>query len=654
MKPVPGVKGPCGWAGRLLRVDLDAMRLRAEPLDPYLEFIGGRGISDAIVLEESDPRAGPLDPVSVVAVGAGPLVGTLAPAASRTNFSAKNVATGGIATSSVGGHFGAELKFAGFDQVVVRGKAPHPVYLAIRDGAAELRDARALWGRSTWDAEEAIRRELGDERVRVACIGPAGENACAQACVIVDRGRAAGWGAGAILGAKNLKAIAVRGTQPIRLADPQGFWTYNRSLLERVERSRASGVLRRNGTHGAYGVGGPEGKTPQGVRNQQDEYWPADKGQNLREIVYREKWEIGRTACTACPTSCTHMYHLPGGRYGPLTVEGMHTNTVRALGSNLDITDAEAVLKGQALINQLGLNIDAAGAAIAWAYEAYERGLLTRADTDGLELTWGNADAMLDLLQRIATRRGIGDLLADGVAEAARRLGRGSEAFAMHAKGQGLNEQTVRSHKGWALGIFTSTRGGGHLNGAALVERLGMNPQKAKELFGAEAVAQPERYDGKGAVTAWFEGFKSIVDSVGLCYYTTFWIDLELIGLGEIAVLMEKAAGVRTDADELAHTGRRIQNLEKAFNTLHAGFTRQHDTPGQRFFETAISAGPYAGAKLDPQRYAAMLDDYYAAHGWDRATGWQTARCLDELGLPAAKARLAAAGRLPPDAPATR
>ena len=635
-----------GWAGRLLRVDLDAMRCSVSPIDAYREFIGGRGMSDRIVFEESDSRSGPLAPDSVVAIGAGPLVGTLAPAASRTNISAKNIATGGIATSSVGGHFGMEMKFAGFDQIVVRGRAPHPVFLALRNGEAELRDARALWGRTTWDAEEAIRKELGDERVRVACIGPAGENLCAQACVIVDRGRAAGWGAGAILGAKNLKAIAVRGSQPIRLADPQGFWKYNQSLLQLVERSRASGVLRRNGTHGAYGVGGPDGRTPQGVRNQQDEYWPADKGQNLREQVYREKWEIGRTACSSCPTSCTHMYHLPGGRHGPLTLEGMHTNTVRALGSNLDITDAEAVLKGQALINQLGLNIDAVGSAMAWAFELWQRGLLTKADTDGLELTWGNADAMLELLQRIATRRGIGDLLADGVMEAARKFGRGSEAFVMQAKGQGLNEQSVRSHKGWALGIFTSTRGGGHLNGATLVERLGMDPKKAKEIFGNDAGVRPEAYEGKGAVTAWFEGFKSIVDSVGLCYYTTFWIDLELIGMEHIAMLMEKVTGEKTDPEALAHTGRRIQNIEKAFNTLHAGFTRAHDIPPARFFESAISGGAFAGARLDAEGYGRMLDDYYAAHGWDRATGWQTARCLDELALPEIKQRLAAAGRL--------
>ena len=405
--------------------------------------------------------------------------------------------------------------------------------------------------------------------------------------------------------------------------------------------------MRRNGTHGSYGVGGPEGKTPQGVRNQQDEYWPGDKGQNLREIVYREKWEVGRTACSACPTSCTHMYHLPGGPHGPLTVEGIHTNTVRALGSNLDITDAEAVMKGQALINQLGLNIDAVGASLAWAYEAWERGLLTASDTGGLVLDWGNADAMLALLEHIAHRRGIGDLLADGVLEAARRFGRGSEAFAMHAKGQGLNEQTVRSHKGWALGIFTSTRGGGHLNGAALVERLGMDPARAKAVFGSEHAGKPEAYEGKGPVTAWFEGFKSVVDSVGLCSYTTYWIDLDLIGLEQIAGLLERACGIETDPAALAHAGRRIQNVERAFNTLHAGLGRAHDIPPARFFEMPISKGPYAGSVLDRSKYEGMLDDYYDAHGWDRATGWQTARCLDELGLGTEKARLAAAGRLP-------
>ncbi|MCL4768056.1 MAG: hypothetical protein KJZ80_17685 [Hyphomicrobiaceae bacterium] len=622
------------------------MSISAEPIDPYIEFIGGRGISDWIVMEECERGSDPFAPGSIVAIGAGPLVGTLAPGASRTNVTAKNIATGGIATASVGGHFGAEMKFAGFDQLVIKGKAPHPVYLAIHNGEAVLRDARPLWGKTTWEAEDAIRRELGDERFRIASIGPAGENRCSQAAIIVDRGRAAGWGAGAILGSKNLKAIAVRGTQPIRLADPQGFWKLTQSLLARVERSKASGILRRNGTHGSYGVGGPDGKVPQGVRNQQDEYWPADKGQNLKEIVYREKWEIGRTACTACPTSCTHMYYLPGGKYGPLTVEGMHTNTVRALGSNLDVTDAEAVLKGQALINQLGLNVDSLGAVLAWAFEAYDKGLITRADTNGLELTWGNADAMLELMRRIAHREDIGDLLAHGVAEAARKLGRGSEAFAIHAKGQGLNEQTVRSHKGWALGIFTSTRGGGHLNGAALVERLGMSPERAKAVFGNEAVARPESYEGKGAVTAWFECFKSVVDSVGLCSYVTYWIDLELIGLPQIAELMEKVAGVETDPEELARIGRRIQNVEKAFNTLHAGHAREHDVPPQRFFETEISAGPYAGARLDRKHYEGMLDDYYAAHGWDFATSWQTAHCLDDLQLPSVKEKLAAAGRL--------
>lgn len=635
-----------GWAGRLLRVDLDAMHCSVSPIDAYREFIGGRGMSDWIVFDESDVQSGPLDSDSVIAIGAGPLVGTLAPGASRTNISAKNLATGGIATSSVGGHFGMEMKFAGFDQIVVRGSAPHPVYLAIRNGEAELKDARALWGRSTWDVETAIRKELGDERVRVACIGPAGENLCTQACVIVDRGRAAGWGAGAILGAKNLKAIAVRGSIPILLADPQGFWSYNQSLLQRVARSRASAKLRRNGTHGAYGAGGPDGKGPQSVRNQQDEYWETDRSQNLREIVFREKWEIGRTACSSCPSSCTHMYHMPDGRYGQLTVEGIHTNTVRALGSNLDITDAVAILKAQSLINQLGLNVDAVGSAIAWSFEAWERGLITQADTDGLDLNWGNADAMLELLERIATRRGIGDLLADGVVEAARKLGKGSEAFAMHAKGQGINEQAVRSHKGWALGIFTSTRGGGHLNGAALVDQQGMDPKMAKEMFGNEAVARPEGYEGKGAIAAWFEGFKSIVDSVGMCYFTTAWIDMELIGLEQIAVLMEKVTGVRTDPVELGLTGRRIQNIEKAFNTLHADFTREHDIPPRRFFEMAISDGPHKGATLEYEGYGRMLEDYYGAHGWDRVTGRQTARCLDDLALQAVKKRLAAAGKL--------
>jgi aldehyde:ferredoxin oxidoreductase len=640
-------QGHAGWAGKLLRVDLSARACRAEAIDPYIPFLGGRGMSDWIVFQENKPSVRATDPGSVIALGTGPLAGTLAPGACRSNLSFKSVATGGISTANVGGHFAAELKYAGFDQIVIEGRAESPVYLWVRNGVAEVRDAAELWGKTTWETEDNIRRELQDDRIRVAAIGPAGENLCVQACVIVDKSRAAGWGGcGAVFGSKNLKAIAIRGTLPVRLADPEGFWSYNQEMLKRISRSRASGILTRYGTHGAYGVGGPDGRTPQGVRNHRDEYWPADKGMQLRETAFREKWEVGRAACFACPCSCTHVYRLPGGKYGPLTLEGVHTNTVRALGSNLDITDAEAVLKGQALINQLGLNTDGVGSVMGWAFEAYERGLLTKKDTGGLELTWGSGEAMVRLLEKIAYRQDVGDLLARGVKEAAGILGGGSETFAMHVKGQEMNEQSVRSHKGWALGIFTSTRGAGHLNGASLTERLGMDPEKAKALFGTEAVTRPEAYEGKGAATAWFESFKAVVDSLGLCYYTTFWIDLELLGLEEMAVLMEKATGHKTSAEELLAAGERIYNLEKAFNTLHAGFTRKDDLPPSRFLESAISGGPFAGARLEADGYNRMLDDYYRAHGWDPATSWQTAQCLDRLGLGEVKERLARAGRL--------
>ncbi len=636
-----------GWTGNLLRVNLTEMRCKIEPIEPYISFLGGRGISDWILFKESPTYINPLDPKSIITLGAGVLTGTLAPGACRLNVSTKSLLTGGISTANVGGHFAAELKFAGFDQIVIEGKATCPVYLWIKDGRAEIRDAKEIWGKNTWETEEAIRKELGDNKIRVACIGPAGENLCTQACLIVDKSRAAGWGGcGAVFGSKNLKAIAVRGTIPLRISDPEGFWSYTLKLLERISRSRASSILRRYGTHGAYGVGGPDGRTPQGVRNHQDEYWPAEKGMYLREIVFREKWEIGRTACFACPSSCSHIYKIPNNIYGSLIIEGIHTNTIRGLGSNLDITDAEAILLGQMLINQLGLNTDGVASVLGWAFEAYERGILTTKDTDGLDLSWGNKESMLILLERIAYRRGLGNLLAKGVKEASRITGHGSEEFAMHVKGQEMNEQTVRSHKGWALGIFTSSRGGGHLNGASLVERLGMEPERAKALFGTEAVSRPDSYDGKGRATAWFESFKSVVDSMGICYYTTLWIDLELIGLEDMAILFEKATGKRINVEELLTVGERIYNIEKAFNTLHAGFTRKDDIGPSRFYETSISAGPFSGASLDIEAYNRMLDEYYLAHGWDLSSGWQTAQCLERLGLEEVKNRLANEGKL--------
>lgn len=640
-----------GWTGQILRVNLTEMRWWVESTAPYLTFLGGRGLSDWILFKESKPSVSPLDPESVIALGAGPLVGTFAPGAGRLNVSTKNVLTQGISTANVGGHFGAELKFAGFDEVVIEGKAPFPVYLWIEDGKAEIREAEDLWGKTTWQTEEAIKNDLHDRRIRVACIGVAGENLSTQACVIVDKGRAAGWGGcGAVFGSKNLKAIAVRGRRPLEVFDPTGLWTYTLALRERISQSRAFRVLSRYGTHGAYGVGGPLGTTPQGVRNHQDEYWPAEKGMHLREIVFRERWEVGRTACFSCPGSCTHLYRLPEKNSHSLLVEGIHTNTVRGLGSNLDITDPEALLRAQALINQLGLNTDGVASVLGWAFEAYERGLLSRQEADGLELRWGNGQAMLTLLERIAYRKGLGDLLARGVKEASRILGRGSEAFAMHVKGQEMNEQTVRSHKGWALGIFTSTRGSGHLNGASLIERLGMEPEKAKALFGTESVARPESYEGKGRATAWFESFKSVVDSLGICYYVTYWIDLDLIGLEDMATLFERATGKTIEPQELLRIGERIYNVEKAFNTLHAGFTRKDDVGPKRFYETPISGGAFAGARLDIQGYHRMLDEYYLAHGWDQASGWQTASCLARLGLEEVNERLTQAGRLVEDA----
>lgn len=636
-----------GWAGQILRVNLTEMKCRIEPIDPYLSYLGGRGVSDWILFNESEPSVAPLDADSIIALGAGPLVGTFAPAAGRLNISTKSVLTRGVSTANVGGHFGAELKFAGFDQIVIEGKAPFPVYLWVQDGRAEIRKACELWGKTTWQTEEAIRKELQNQKIRVAAIGPAGENLCAQACVIVDKARAAGWGGcGAVFGSKKLKAIAVRGKMPLKIFDPEGLWACTLALRERIARSRAFHVLTRYGTHGAYGVGGPLGTTPQGVRNHQDEYWPAEKGMHLREIVFREKWEVGRTACFSCPGSCTHLYRFQGRNSGSLLVEGVHTNTVRGLGSNLDITDPEAVLRGQALINQLGLNTDGVSSVLGWAFEAYEKGLLTREDTDGLELRWGNGQAMLMLLERLAYRKGLGDLLARGVKEASQILGRGSDAFAMHVKGQEMNEQTVRSHKGWALGIFTSTRGSGHLNGASLIERLGMEPEQAKALFGTEAVARPESYEGKGRATAWFESFKALVDSLGICYYVTLWIDMELLGLEGMSMLLHKATGQKIEPDELLTIGERVYNIEKAFNTLHAGFTRQDDVGPKRFYETPISGGPFAGVSLDLKAYNAMLDEYYLAHGWDLASGWQTVSCLDRLGLEDVKRRLGEAGKL--------
>jgi len=619
--------------GRTARVNLTSKRVEVYDSRDFYDWLGGRGFGVSVILKKVGTEVEPLSEGNKMVFATGCFSGTSLPGAVRTELLTKNVLNNGISCSSGGGGFAPVLKSAGFDALIVEGKAESPVYLHVHDGTIDIRDASKMWGKTTWETEDAIKEELGDADTRVLSIGPAGENHVKIACIIADKSHALAWGgSGAVMGSKNLKAIAAQaGFRSLPLADSSRFESivdhYRWVLLS----GNAPALLKMMGTHGMSGAGGWNGKVPVAVRNLHDEYWDSEKLARIREESFK-KYEVERVGCPDCPIACSHLYEMRNSDE-VLRGEGMHANSVRGLGTNWEVDNPFAIFKAHLLCNKLGLDVDGTSSAIAWATECFEKGKIGQDETNGFVLRWGNHEHFTKLIEDSAWRRGFGDVLAEGVYRAARAIGNGTEEFAMSVKKVGINQQSLRSHKAWALGIATSTRGGGHLGGSPQVERRGVLPPNTEWLFGNPELGNPGSYSGKGRLVAWYETYKAIVDSVGVCYFCAGWYEVCLAHLGFFVELYDALTGESITKDEMWRIGERIINYEKAFNTVSAGFTRENDFLPRRITDMPVSAGPYQGAFLELDKYNSMLDEYYNAHGWDPVTGRQKKDTLLRLGL---------------------
>jgi len=393
-----------GYAGNILRINLTSGKIWTEPTEKYAKrWIGGRAINTWILLNELSPKVKWVDPENLLTFGVGTLVGTLALGACRVSVDTKNAFNNGIGSANMGGFFGAELKFAGFDNVVISGKAERPVYLWIRDGKIEIKDASLIWGKTTWESEKYIREELRDEQVRVVAIGPAGENIVRSACIVTDRGCVAGGsGCGAVMGSKNLKAIAVRGRKSIVIAQTERFIAAVDKEILHVNQRKFSKAIREKGFYGAMGgrLDSPaweEGYRP--VRNGQDEYWGKDKIAMIADSIIKE-YRKGTVSCFSCPISCKPWMNINEGTY-KIQGEGWWNNSANSYCTKIDNTNVQAAIYSHLLTNQLGLDGDNAAQAISWAFECYEKGLITKKETDGLELVWGNYEAMIEMLKKL-------------------------------------------------------------------------------------------------------------------------------------------------------------------------------------------------------------------------------------------------------------
>jgi aldehyde:ferredoxin oxidoreductase len=617
------------WAGRILYVDLTSHQVRTEPLDETLrrQFVGGRGINARLLFDLYDPGTDAYDPANPLLFGTGPLVGTVAPSGGRFNVTTRSP-LGYLGDSNCGGHWARELKMAGYDHIVVVGRAEKPVYLWIQDDLVQIRDASHLWGRDAWTTQVLIRQELGDEEVQVVCIGPAGEHLVRFANVRTGIKRSAGrTGTGAVMGSKNLKAIAVRGTRGVRIAHPERFMRAALAASSRIEAfSQVFGALAPQG--GTYGqlLFRHNDASMMATRHQQSGYW--DGADALDARAFHARYRKSMTACSSCPVGCTPYFTIDDGPYQG-TYGEIEYEAIASFGSCPDVTDREVIYRAAVRADELGLDCDSAGRLIGFAMELYQRGIITDQDV-GFSLHWGDGEAMLKLLEMMATRQGLGNLLAEGEARAGKLIGRGAEAYVLTMKGVEQHEP-LRSVVGHALGQSTSTRGADHLRSSLHVERDG-SPEEAERMFGTCKAADPLAYEGKAPGVIYYEYHAALADMMETCKFLSPWLSPHFMNAEVLVELLGTATGIEFGQESLLSAAERVINVERAF-IAREGVRREDDYPPRREFEEPYPDGPFEGQVLDRARYDEMLDEYYRLHGWDVETGIPLGARLRQLGL---------------------
>jgi aldehyde:ferredoxin oxidoreductase len=585
------------------------------------QFLGGRGINARLLTQHVGPGTDPLGAENVLALSCGLLTGTDALSSSRLHVSARSPLTGLLGSSNVGGHFGAELRAAGVQTLLIRGRAPRPVTLWVDSDQVKLCDAAHLWGLDTRAAAESLQEELGHE-ARLMVIGPGGENQVRYACIMTGTRHAAGrTGMGAVMGAKNLKAIAVRGQKRRREQDER-VRELVRDYADKIRTAPRYETYARFSNSAFVTWANEVGILA--TRNYRHVHFEgADRidGQRLINYVTRSR------SCYRCPVHCKAEIEIRKGRYGGTRGERPDIEPIVNLGSKCGVDDPEAVLYLYNLAGLLGIDVISTASTLAFAMDLYERGILSIEDTDGIELAWGNAEAMEMMMRRIAQREGFGAVLAEGVRQAAQIIGRGAEAYAYHSKGLELTAYDPRGGMGTALGYAVSTRGGDFTSVYAVPEYR-WEPEQGQEWFGTEKAVDRLSVEGKGKLVKRTMVVSSVLDALGICKVPV----LSVVGdysLEREAALTAALTGWDVTADELALVGERIVNLEKLFNLRH-GASREDDDLPDHFTEDRIpDHGPTRGMTVDIQQ---MVKDFYDAMGWDES-GYPTPSKLKELDL---------------------
>jgi len=595
-----------GYCGQLLRVNLSTGEISKEPIDPKIakDFVGGRGLGTYYIAKEVPADCDPIGPDNKLILATGPLTGSPAPTSSRYMAITKSPLSGTIACSNSGGFWGPELKFAGYDMLIVEGQSDKPVYIAIRDDKVEICDATTYWGKTTGEVHDEILEEFGDPKARVLQIGPAGEKLSMIACIMNDRYRAAGRsGVGAVMGSKKLKAVVVRGSGKVPPADVEKTKELVKSLLTTLkENGVTGGGLPTHGTAVLVNVINAAGVYP--TRNFQQATF--DEAEKVSGEVLTEQYLKGKDVCYRCPIGCGRYCEADGVEGG-----GPEYETLWAFTADCGVSDMPSVIKANKHCNEYGLDTISAGTTIACAMELVQKGLVPPEDIDGPALEFGSGEAIAAWTQKMGAAEGFGAKLALGSARLAELYG--APELSMSVKKLEMPAYDPRGIQGQGLEYATSNRGGCHVRGYMI----------SPEILGIPEKVDPMTLDGKAALAAGAQNVTAVIDSLGICLFTAF-----ALSPPDYVDMYGTIVGTDWTLDDLLTTGDRIWNLERKFN-LDAGIDASQDTLPKRLLTEPIPEGPAEGAV---HRLADLLPEYYRERGWDE-NGVPTAEKLAALGL---------------------
>lgn len=628
------------YGGHILRVDLTEGRISKEPTADYLDrYLGGKGINAKILFDEVEPQTGPFEPGNRLLFSASPLVGTCFPGACRVDVMARSPVTGALGDSGMGGYFGAALKFAGYDHIVVQGLAEKPVYLAIEDDRVEIRDASVLWGKDTYDTPEMIRNELNNPKMEVISIGPAGEKMVVFASIQSPSGNAAArTGMGAVMGSKRLKAIAVRGTGGVAIARPKEFVAATQKLRQAIAQNRFYPDVHQ------YGLTKVHDKEMRFSYDIIGEIFEGPEWESISEVAFQKKYLHNRVGCFACPVACFDSYDLPdagGAGCMKCSPPGDLTFDVRN-------PDMKTFWRAFVLCQRYGIDARSLSNLLNWMMHLFQNGIITAADTDGIPMKWGNPEAIISLAEKISQRQGIGDLLADGVSQAIKAFGWESERFVLMSKGS-LSDIHSIPIKSRALGFSVSPIGSDAqtqpvldtaatrkyltaLDEAEFQQQISRYAEQAAKDVGTRNAPDPRTTEGKAALVRQNEKRTAMCDLAGVCSWMTSFIGLP-VDIRTIAEFLTLGSGNPVTVEDIDRAGLRMQYLERAFNA-RMGLTRENDLISEAYFHR-----PYPSVK-DHQKIGVtrteleqMKDDYYRLMDLDLATGRPIRSALEKLGM---------------------